>query len=115
VFVCLLCNRHSFDADDSTVAASGAAVAVTSCSPPPVPPATPDITRELEFSSELASDSKHLMKPLAERLRRLSTGSMHVEVGNGTSAVARPTLHIDADSHNASTSTLPSGFRKCMH
>ena len=111
VIVIIAC-RHSLDADDSV---ADAAVAVTSCSPPPVPPATPDIIDEVEFGSELASDSKHLMKPLAERLRRLSTGSMHIEVGSGTIQVTRPTQNKATDSHNTSTSAVTSGFRKCIN
>ena len=109
--------RHSLDADDSPVTA--AAVAVMSCSPPPVPPATPDIIHEVEFSSEPSSDSKHLMKPLAERLRRLSTGSMHIEVGTGSPCtVSRPTPpapRVATDSHSASASAATSGFRKCTN
>jgi len=104
--------RYSLDGDDSPATA---AVAVTSCSPPPVPPVTPEMIHDVEFSSELAPDSKHLMKPLAERLRRLSTGSMHIDVGSGTSPVHRPTPRIGTDSHSTSSSAATSGFRKCMH
>jgi len=103
--------RPSFDADESTVVSSSAPVAVTSSGPPPVLPATP---QQLEFTSELSSDSKRLMKPLAERLRRVSTGSMHIEVGTGSSSASRPTPHLASHSL-PSPSTSTSGFRKCMN
>jgi len=73
--------------------------------------------QELEFSSELASDSKHLMKPLAERLRRLSTGSMHMEVcasGTSTGASGRPAAAA-ASPRIASSDASTSGFRKCTN
>ena len=102
-----LCDRQSFD-DESTVAGSNAAVAVTSCSPPQATP------HQLQFSSQLSSDSTRLMKPLADRLRRLSTGSMHIEVGTGSSSPTRPTPCVDTDSL-LSLSTSTTCLRKCMN
>jgi len=105
----MACDRQSFDADvDSPITVSNAMMLQRS--PPPVPPVTPSIMHELEFSGELpSSDSKHLMKPLAERLRRLSTGSMNVEVHS------RPVPTPDTRHVIASSSTTGAGFRKCMN
>jgi len=117
-----VCGRHSIDADDPAAAAAAVAMTKSCSSPPPAPPVTPDPAVS-ELSAEMSSDSQRhlLMKPLAERLRRLSTGSMHIDVATAGSAgasgssppvIGRQTLHYTAtDTHSAAMS---SGFRKCM-
>ena len=53
------CCRHSFDTEAEPA------------SPPP---------HQVEFRASLPTTNKHLIKPQVEKLRRISTGSMKIEV-----------------------------------
>lgn len=120
--------------------------------PPPVPPCTPSVLHNDELqpqqpvqlqqpsssssssstcSSGIVCDSKHLMKPVAERLRRLSTGSMRFEVtgggtggGSGSPAAGvggRIAITMANDCYIGNSSgfigsgNTQSGFRKCQY
>lgn len=76
--------RHSFDHVGSP--------SPTTSSPPPM--------AQIEFSNLPPSHSTHLIKPQAEKLRRISTGSMDIEVTS------------EKQTHLHSTG---SGFIKCTY
>lgn len=83
--------RHSFDHE----------LLVSSRSPP-------EATPHPDFTSSLPSDARSLVKPQAEKLRRISTGCMRGDV-----------IAPGDASHQLSTSlgsgSCGAGFSKCMY
>jgi len=95
--------RQSFDTEELNLSSS---------SSPPLPliplSAPVAIFGQVEFSRQPpGADSRHLMKPLAEKLRRVSTGSMRIEVSGEKSPLSARL----SDTSGA----MPSGFRKCKN
>ena len=100
VCVCVCVCRHSFDNVED----------LGSASPPPA---------SVTFTGLPPQDTHLLIRPQAERLRRISTGSMRIEVGGDNQGAAPPAHAAAAQTQQQNQSHegahVQSGFRKCEH
>lgn len=97
--------RQSFDTEELNLSSSSSPPLI----PTPIPLSAPvPGFSQVDFSRQPPGpDSRHLMKPLAEKLRRVSTGSMRIEVTGEKSPLGARL----SDTSGA----MPSGFRKCKN